>query len=58
MRKTVHEWLKANHNGTGMAKKKAGRRKSLKPQTTSISQVEQSLQKEQARETKISKRPK
>ena len=58
MRKTVHEWLEANHNGAGMAKKKAPRRKSLKPQTTSISQVEQSLQKEQARETIISKRPK
>jgi hypothetical protein len=58
MRKTVHEWLEANHNGTGMAKKKVAHLKSLRPQTTSISQVGRSLQKEQARKTKISKRPK
>jgi hypothetical protein len=57
MRKTVHEWLEANHNGTGMAKKKAARRKSLKPHTPSDSQIEQSLQK-QPRKTKPGKHPK
>jgi hypothetical protein len=58
MRKTVHEWLEANHNGTGMAKKRAARRESLKPRATSISQVEQLLQKKQSQKTKMRKHPK
>jgi hypothetical protein len=58
MRKTVHEWLEVNHNGTGMAKKKAARRKSLKPRASSISHVEQTLQKQQRRKTGINKHPK
>jgi hypothetical protein len=55
MRKTVHEWLEANHNGTGMAKKIAARRKSLKPRAPSNSQIEQSLQKQQSQMTKMRK---
>jgi citrate lyase synthetase len=56
MRKTVHEWLEANHNGAGLAKKKAARRKSSKRRAISNSQVQQSLTKQQAPENKISRR--
>ena len=58
MRKTVHEWLETNHNGLGMAKKRAGRRKTFIGRQTSISQVEHSLLKLRAREAEIRKRPK
>ena len=58
MRKTVHEWLEVNKNGTGMAKKKTARRKSLKTRASSISHVELSLQRRQRRKTGINKHPK